>query len=48
MLGFLWLGSILATDRLSFELTKGRFLLLNAESLLKDNDEGLAVCDIFK
>ena len=48
MLGFLWLGSILATNRLSFELTKGRFLLLNAKSLLEDNDEGLAVCDIFK
>merc|ERR1711970_689403 len=32
MLGFLWLGSILATNRLSFELTKGRFFLLNAKS----------------
>ena len=48
MLGFLWLGSILATNRLSFELTNGRFLLLNAKSFLEDNDEGLAVCDIFK
>ena len=48
MLGSLWLGSFLAANRLSFELSKGGFLLLNTKSFLEDNDEGSAVRGIFK